>query len=222
MVIRIGGSVVASPPNPEIIGKYAHLLRELKKKDHELVVVVGGGSLARDFIKVAKAMSLSESNQDKIAINVSRLFAQLFAMKLGDVGLETVPTTVDEAAEGLKTRKIVAMGGIMPGMTTDAVAAMVAERIRAELLVKATDQEGIYTEDPKKHPAAEKISVLSFDNLVQLFEQNRHKAGIHQILDPEAVRILQKERTKTIVVNGFEPKNIMLAIRGERVGTAIE
>jgi uridylate kinase len=222
VVIRIGGSVVASPPNPEIICKYADLLRELKKKDHELVVVVGGGSLARDFIKVAKAMSLSESDQDKIAINVSRLFAQLFAMKLGDVGLETVPATVDEAAEGLKTKKIVAMGGIMPGMTTDAVAAMVAERIRAELLVKATDQDGIYTKDPKKHADAEKISVLSFDDLVQLFEQNRHKAGIHQILDPEAVRILQKERTKTIVVNGFKPKNIMLAIRGERVGTAIE
>ncbi len=222
MVIRIGGSVVASPPNPEIIGKYADLLRELKNEGHELVVVVGGGSLARDFIKVAKIMGLSESDQDKIAINVSRLFAQLLAMKLGDIGLETVPTTVDEAAEGLKTRKIVAMGGIRPGMTTDAVAAMVAERIRAELLVKATDQEGIYTKDPKKHPDAEKINVLSFDDLVQLFEQNKHKAGIHQILDPEAVRILQKKRTKTIVMNGFKPKNVMLAVRGEKIGTAIE
>jgi uridylate kinase len=64
--------------------------------------------------------------------------------------------------------------------------------------------------------------VLSFDDLVQLFEQNKHKAGIHQILDPEAVRILQKERTKTIVVNGFKPENVMLAVRGEKVGTAIE
>jgi uridylate kinase len=222
VVIRIGGSVVASPPNPEIIGKYADLLRELRNEGHELVVVVGGGSLARNFIKVAKIMGLSESDQDKVAINVSRLFAQLLAMKLGDVGLETVPTTVDEAAEGLTIRKIVVMGGIRPGMTTDAVAAMVAERVRAELLVKATDQEGIYTEDPKKHPDAEKISVLSFDDLVQLFQQNKHKAGIHQILDSEAVRILQKERTKTIVVNGFKPKNIMLAVRGERVGTTIE
>lgn len=222
VVIRIGGSVVASPPNPEIMSKYADLLRELKKKGHELVVVVGGGSLARDFIKVAKVMGLNESDQDKVAINVSRLFAQLLAIKLGDLGLETIPTTVDEAAEGLKTKKIVTMGGIKPGMTTDAVAAMVAERIEAELLVKATDQEGIYTKDPKKHPDAEKIDVLSFDDLVQLFEQNKHKAGIHQVLDPEAVRILQKERTKTIVVNGFKPENVMLAVRGEKVGTTIE
>jgi len=219
VIIRIGGSVVASPPNPKIISKYADLLRELKNKGHELVVVVGGGSLARDFIKVAKAMGLSESDQDEVAINVSRLFAQLLAMRLGDLGLGRIPTSVDEAAEGLETGKIVVMGGIRPGMTTDAVAAMVAERIGAELLVKATDQEGIYTKDPRKHPDAEKIDVLSFDDLVQLFEQNKHKAGIHQVLDPEAVRILQKERTKTVVVNGFKPENVMLAVRGERVGT---
>jgi len=222
VVIRIGGSVVASPPNPEIISRYADLLRELKKKGHELVVVVGGGSLARDFIKIARAIGLSESDQDKIAINVSRLFAQLLAMKLGDLGLERIPTSVDEAAERLETDKIVAMGGIKPGMTTDAVAAMVAERIRAELLVKATDQDGIYTKDPKKHPDAKKIDKLSFDDLFQLFEQNKHKAGIHQILDPEAVRILQKERTKTVVVNGFKPENILLAVKEEKIGTTIE
>jgi uridylate kinase len=221
VVIRIGGSVVASPPNPKILGKYADLLRELKNKGHRLVVVVGGGSLARDFIKVAKAMGLSESDQDKVAMNVSRLFAQLLAMRLGDLGLGRIPTSVDEAAEGLETGKIVVMSGIRPGMTTDAVAAMVAERIGAELLVKATDQEGIYTKDPRKHPDAEKIDVLSFDDLVQLFEQNKHKAGIHQVLDPEAVRILQKERTKTVVVNGFKPENVMLAVRGERIGTII-
>jgi uridylate kinase len=221
VVIRIGGSVVASPPNPKIVGKYADLLRELKNKGHELVVVVGGGSLARDFIKVAKTMGLSESDQDKVAINVSRLFAQLLAMRLGDLGLGRIPITVDEAAEGLETGKIVVMGGIRPGMTTDAVAAMVAERIGAELLVKATDQEGIYTKDPRKYPDAEKIDVLSFDDLVQLFELNKHEAGIHQVLDPEAVRILQKERMKTVVVNGFKPENVMLAVRGERVGTII-
>lgn len=213
--------MVASPPNPKILGKYADLLRELKNKGHELVIVVGGGSLARDFIKVAKVMGLSESDQDDVAINVSRLFAQLLAMRLGDLGLGRIPTSVDEVAEGLETGKIVVMGGIRPGMTTDAVAAMVAERIGAELLVKATDQEGIYTKDPRKHPDAEKIDVLSFDDLVQFFEQNKHKAGIHQVLDPEAVRILQKERTKTVVVNGFKPENVMLAVRGERVGTII-
>lgn len=223
VVIRIGGSVVASPPNPTIINKYASLLENLKKMDHELVVVVGGGSLARDFIKIARDMGLSEYDQDEVAISVSRLLAQLLAMRLGDLGLESVPTSVDEAVNGLKTGKIVVMGGVRPGMTTDAVAAMVAEKVGAELLVKATDQDGIYTRDPKKYPlASKKIDRLSFDDLFQLFEANKHRAGIHQVLDPEAVRILQKRRTKTVVVNGFKPENVLLVVKDETVGTVIE
>jgi len=222
VVVRIGGSVVASPPNPEIMSKYANLLTELKEEGHELVVVVGGGSLAREFIKIAKDMGLREFDQDEVAIMVSRIFAQLLAMRLGDHGLRSVPTSVDEAVQGLKSGKIVVMGGIKPGMTTDAVAAMVAERIGADLLVKATDQNGIYARDPRRYPDAEKIDKLSFDDLFQLFEENRHRAGIHQVLDPEAVRILQKGRTKTVVVNGFKPENILLAVRGEKVGTTIK
>jgi len=222
VVIRIGGSVVASPPNPTLVSKYARLLGDLKKKGYELVVVVGGGSLAREFIRIARDMGLSESYQDKVAISVSRLLAQLLAMRLGDLGLEGIPTSIDEAVEGLKTGKIVVMGGVRPGMTTDAVAAMVAEKVGAGLLVKATDQDGIYTRDPKKYPlAAKKIERLSFDDLFQLFEANKHRAGIHQVLDPEAVRILQKGRTKTVVVNGFKPENVLLAVEGRAVGTVV-
>ncbi len=222
VVVRIGGSIVASPPNPEIMSEYAGMLRELKEQGHELVVVVGGGSLARDFIRIAEDMGLSEFNQDEVAIGVSRLFAQLLAMRLGDLGLGSVPTSVDEAVRGLKTRKIVVMGGVRPGMTTDAVAAAVAERVGAKLLVKATDQNGIYTKDPRRYPEAKKIDKLSFDDLFQFFEENKHKAGIHQVLDPEAVRILQKGKTKTVVVNGFKPENILSAVRGKKVGTLIK
>ena len=222
VVVRIGGSVVASPPDPKIMSKYASLLRKLKEQGHQMIVVVGGGSMARNFITIAREMGLSEFDQDEVAIRVSRLFAQLLTMRLGNLGLENVPASVDEAVQGSKTGKIVVMGGVRPGMTTDAVAAMVAEGVRAELLVKATDQNGIYTKDPRKYPDAEKIDTLSFDDLFQLFEENKHRAGIHQVLDPEAVRILQRERTKTVVVNGFKPENILSAVRGEKVGTLIK
>jgi len=222
MVVRIGGSIVASPPNPEMMSKYATLLRELREQGHKLVVVVGGGTVARDFIRVARDMGLNESDQDEVAIKISRILAQLLARGLGDPRLGTIPTSIDEAVQELKSRKIVVMGGLKPGMTTDAVAAMMAERVGAELLVKATDQNGIYSKDPRKYPDTEKIDMLSFDDLFQLFEENRHKAGIHQILDPEAVRILQKRKTKTVVVNGFRPENILLAAKGEKVGTIIK
>ena len=142
-------------------------------------------------------------------------------MRLGDLGCGTVPVSIDEAADCFKRDKIVVMGGLKPGMTTDAAAAMIAERLKACLLIKATDQEGVYTKDPKKFPEATKINEISFKDLFALLEEDKHKAGIQQILDPVAVRILQKSRIKTVVVNGFEPKNILLAMKGKKIGTII-
>jgi len=222
IVIRIGGSVVASPPNPVLIGKYADLLKDLKKQGHQIVAVVGGGALARDFIKVAGELGLDEANRDCTAIHVSRLFAQLFVMRLGEAGCGTVPISLDEAGACLKRGKIVVMGGLKSGMTTDTVAAMIGEKIDADLLVKASNVDGIYTKDPKKYPDAKKIDELKFNDLTRLFEENRHKAGIHQILDPEAVKILRKGEMKMVIVNGFKPENVLLAVKGEKVGTIIK
>ena len=221
VVVRIGGSVVASPVNTELMSKYADLLRALKKEGHEVALVVGGGSLAREFIEIAKNLGLDEQAQDEIAISVSRLFAQLFLKKLGDVSGRKVALTLDDAAECLSEGKIVVMGGLKPGITTDAVAALVAERVKADLLVKGTDQDGVYDKDPRKHADAVKLDRLSFDDLPRIFEENKHKAGMHQIIDPEAVKVLKRERVKLIVVNGFKPENILAAVNGEKVGTVV-
>ncbi len=221
VVVRIGGSVVASPVNTELMSKYVSLLQALKKQGHEVAVVVGGGSLAREFIAVAKNLGLDEQAQDEIAISVSRLFAQLFLKKLGDISGRKVALTLDDAAECLSEGKIVVMGGLKPGITTDAVAALVAERINAKLLVKGTDQDGVYDKDPRKHADAVRLDRLSFDDLPRIFEESKHKAGMHQIIDPVAVKILKRERIKLIVVNGFKPENVLAAVNGENVGTLI-
>ena len=222
VVFRIGGSVIASPPDPVLIDKYVDLLRVLKGGGHELVAVVGGGSMARDLIELARKIGLNESDQDDLAISVSRVFAQLLSRKLGELGSGVVPRSITQVDQLLGKEKIVVMGGLRPGMTTDAVAAMVAETIGADILIKATDQEGIYTKDPDKHPDAQKIAELSFDDLLGLFEEDKHRAGIHQILDPEAVRVLQRSKTRTVVVNGFKPENVLSAVKGEMVGTLIK
>jgi uridylate kinase len=222
LVLRIGGSVVASPFNPALLSSYADLLVRLKREGHIVAAVVGGGSLAREMIRVAKEMKLKEPEQDKVAISVSRLVAQLLLLKLGKTGAGKVPTSIEEAVDLIKSGKVVVMGGLRPGMTTDAVAAMLAEQLDADLLVKATDQEGIYTKDPKKYADARKLNVLSFEELVRFFEKETHEAGIHQVLDPEALRILRRRKTRTVVLNGFDPNNVLLAVQNEKVGTLIE
>ncbi len=221
IVLRIGGSVVASPVNTNLMNEYTEMVQTLKGQGHEIAVVIGGGTLARKFIDIAKKLGLEEQAQDEVAISVSRLFAQLFLKTLNETGCKTVALTLSEAAECLNREKIIVMGGLKPGITTDTVAALVAERIKADLLVKGTDQEGIYSKDPRKHADATKLDQLSFDDLSKVFSENKHKAGIHQIIDPEAVKIMIRGHLKLVVVNGFKPENVLAAVAGKKVGTLI-
>jgi uridylate kinase len=222
IILRVGGSVVASPINPSLIVDYVHVLKKLRNQGHELVVVVGGGKLAREMIQVATDIGLDETSQDEIAISVSRIFAQLFLSKLGRIGCRTIPLTVEGAKKCLGKGAVVVMGGLKPGMTTDSVAALVAREVKADLLIKATNQDGVYDKDPKNHPDAVKLDHLNYEDMSTVFSEYRHKAGIHQIIDPEAVKVLRRCRFKVIVVNGFEPENVLGAVKGENVGTVIE
>jgi uridylate kinase len=98
----------------------------------------------------------------------------------------------------------------------------VAERVKANLLVKGTDQDGVYDKDPRKHRDAIKLDHLFFDDLSKVLELCTHEAGMHQVLDPVAIGLLKRARMKLVVVNGFKPENILLAVKGERVGTIVE
>ncbi|MGD6934430.1 MAG: UMP kinase [Candidatus Bathyarchaeia archaeon] len=221
LVVRIGGSVVASPVNTDLMGKYADLIRQIKLQGHEVAVILGGGTLAREFIGIAKNLNLEPAAQDRIAISVSRLYAQLFMEKLGEFGWGKVATTLDEAAECFSQGKIVVMGGLKPGHTTDTVGALVAERLNADLLVKGTDQEGVYTKDPRKFSDAVKLDKMTFDDLSRVLENSEHKVGIHQVIDPMAIEVLKRSHMKVIVFNGFKPENLLLAAEGKNVGTLI-
>jgi len=221
IVVRIGGSVVASPVNSELICKYSDIIKSIRGQGYDIAVVLGGGALAREFIGIAKNLGLDMTAQDEIAISCSRLFAQVFLKRLGDAACDKVSTTLEEAVECLDRGKIVVMGGLKPGITTDTVATLLAERIDAGLLVKGTDQNGVYDKDPRKHTNAVKLDRLSLEELAAVFEHSEHEAGIHQIIDPEAIKVLKRKRVKIIIVNGYKPENILLAIKGENVGTII-
>ncbi len=178
--------------------------------------------MAREFIQIAKNLGLEMQAQDEVAISVSRLFAQLFLKKLGDLACGKVAVSLEEAAACLDTGKIMVMGGLKPGITTDAVAAMVAEHVKADLLLKGTDQDGIYDKDPRKFADAVKLDHMQFEDLQGVLSETVHKAGIHQIIDPEAAKILKRKHVKLMVVNGFKPENVLAAVNGEKVGTVVD
>jgi uridylate kinase len=223
VVLRIGGSVIASPINTKLIDQYSTLLRKLVKNGHRIMVVVGGGTLAREFIREGDKLGLDRKQKDWIAIHVSRLHALLLSSKLTKNARadQKIPTSLENAIRILEKDKVVIMGGLAPGMTTDSVAAKFAVKTNSQLLVKATDQNGIYNKDPRKYKNAKKLDKVTYRDLTHLLEQDSHEAGIHQILDPVALNILRDTKIKTMVVNGYDPENIRKAIEGEDVGTTI-
>jgi uridylate kinase len=217
-VLRIGGSVLGSPPSAKLVDAYAAVVSDLNREGHSLGVVVGGGSSSRDYIRAAEAMGLSPYQQDTIAIHVSRLNARLVAMKLG--GVSSVPTSIDGMLQRLARNRVAVMGGLRPGITTDTVAAIVAQRWRADLIVKASDRDGIYTADPRTNRKAKRLDRLTYEKMKQILG-GEHRPGIHAIVDPVAVNQLFESRIRLVVLNGAEPRGVAKAVRGEKVGTLV-
>ncbi|MBI3860093.1 MAG: UMP kinase [Thaumarchaeota archaeon] len=216
--LRIGGSVLGSPPDAKVVDGYADAVAQLNSEGHSVAVIVGGGDVARKYIGSARDMGLSSYQQDTIAIHASRLNARLVAMKLG--GVSSVPTSIDGMLLRLARNRVAVMGGLRPGITTDTVAAIVAQRWHADMLVKCSDQNGIYTEDPRKNKRAKKLDKVSYEKMKEILG-GTHRPGIHSIIDPVAVDQLLTARVKLVVINGFEPKGVLKAVHGERIGTVV-
>ena len=114
------------------------------------------------------------------------------------------------------------MGGNYPGHTTDAVAAMLAERVGAERLVIATNVDGVYTDDPRKDPDAVKLDRVTADELVKITMRGEAGAGSNSVVDPLASKIIKRSRMPTFVVDGRDLEALESAIRGEgKKGTVI-
>lgn len=218
IVLRIAGSILGSPPNARLIKGYAQVVSKLISEGNSLAIVVGGGPLARSYIKVAKALGLSVYEQDMIGLKSARLNAKLVAMKLGIN--KQVPYSIQEMLKRLKQDKVDVMGGLKPGLTTDAVSVLIAERWKADLIVKGTNQKGIYTADPKKDKSAKKLGKITHARMEQILGR-RHKPGIHSIVDSVAVKRLSKSKIKLIVLNGSNPNNVLAAVHGKKIGTLI-
>jgi uridylate kinase len=218
IVLRIGGSVLGSPPQAKLLKGYAEVIAEARKLGNSIGVVVGGGPVSRAFIATAKELGLPREAQDMIAIDASRLNARLVAMKLG---VPRVSTTIQGMTIELEKNGTGVMGGLRPGITTDTVAAILGDAWHSDLLVKASDQDGVYTADPRTDKEAKLLHNLSYRELVRILGGGRHRPGIHSIVDPVAAKFIAKHKLTLVVTNGFLTSNVRKALLGERVGTLV-
>ncbi len=219
-VVKLGGFAFPDGSSKPLVKEYVHLLKELVGEYH-LVIVTGGGQVARTYIKAAREMDVPESLCDQIGILVSRLNARLLVDGLGEYAFPEIPVDIGELKHYFASGKIVAMGGLTPGHSTNAVAAIAAETVGAELFVNATDVEGVYTSDPSKDHMAKKLDEVRVGELGQILSKMEISAGDYELMDPLALRIIGRSKIPTTILDGRTPSNIIKALRNEKVGTRV-
>ena len=186
-----------------------------------MVVVTGGGSIARKYIATARELGASEAVCDQIGIHVSRLNAQLLATALEESAFPEIPETFEDLTRSAGSGLVVVMGGLQPGQSTNAVAALAAEVMHADLLVNATNVDGVYTADPRKDSHAKKLDEVTPEDLMRILSSEGIRAGEYALMDPVAIRIIQRSRISATVIDGRDPSNVDKALRGKRIGTRI-
>jgi uridylate kinase len=219
-VLKLGGFAFPGEPGKLLVEEYVKLLKELADEYH-LVVVTGGGVVARTYIKAARAMRVPESLCDQIGILVSRLNARLLVDGLGEYAFPKIPVNIGDLKHYFASGKIVAMGGLTPGHSTNAVAAIAAETVGAELFVNATDVEGVFTSDPSKDKKAKKLDEVSVSKLTEILSRTDMTAGAYDLMDPLALRIIARSKIPTIILDGRETANLTRALKNEPVGTRV-
>lgn len=224
IVFKIGGSIICPDGVPDIayVRKLSKFLINLKRKN-KIIVVVGGGKMAKDYIRSARALKPTENLLDIMGILGARMNAMVVIASLGKHAFGKVVRNREDLDHGISTGKIVVLGGTTPGQTTNAVAAAAAQFSRSDMLVIGTNVKGIYDRDPNKFKNAKMLKKITPKDLHKMVNVKKHLAGPLTVMDPVAARLLERSKIKTILLDGRNIPNMKKAIeRKNFVGTLIE
>ena len=211
--------------DPKILNSLAKQIKEVCSMKVQVTVVVGGGNIFRG-LATSKATGMERATADYMGMLATAINGLALQHALESVG---VPTRVQTAIEIAKVaepyirrrairhlekgRVVVFVGGIgSPFFTTDTTAALRAMEIGADVVLKATNVDGVYTSDPSKDKRAKKIRSLSFMDML--------KRGL-KVMDATAVSLCMDGHVPIIVFNLHQIGNIARAVRGETVGTKV-
>jgi uridylate kinase len=220
VVIKLSGRVFSDDAAANELRKYAILLSEITKKVQP-VVVAGGGKIARHFISIARSLGSDESSLDILGIEVSRLNARLLTLALGDQAYPAVPEDLEQVSKAVtESSKIVVTGGLHPGQSTNATAALIAEKIKASKFFNATDVNGIYDSDPNKNKGAKLFKKITVKECIDLLGSEDSAAGAYDLMDIVALKVIQRSKIPTMVLKS-DPAVIKNAIFTNALGTRI-
>jgi uridylate kinase len=187
----------------------------------QLVVISGGGKIARHYIDLARALGSDEANLDIMGIDISRLNARLLLTALREKAYPKIPKDLGEVVLAAESGKIVITGGLHPGQSTNATSALIAEIVRASKFLNATDVDGIYDSDPNITSNAKLLKKITVQQCMRLLENESSMAGTYDLMDIVALKVIERSKIPTRILKA-DVANIRHAIEPENeVGTEI-
>jgi uridylate kinase (EC 2.7.4.-) len=229
VLLKLSGEAFAGDQgygiDPNFLEYITAEIKSLVDEGVQLAVVIGGGNIFRGITGLEIGIDRATGDYMGMLATVINALALQSALEK----LREIPTRVLSAIEMRQVAEpyirrrairhlekgrvvIFAAGTGNPFFSTDTAGALRAAEISAQLFIKATKVDGIYTEDPIKNPQAEFIDEISYLETI-----NR---GI-RVMDHTALTLCMENKIPILVLNINKPGNLLRAVRGERVGSLV-
>jgi uridylate kinase len=210
--------------DPEVATRIALDIREIQSLGVQTAVVIGGGNIFRGLAASAKGMDRSTGDHMGMLATVMNALALQDALEHTGVptrvltGIEmpkvAEPFIRRRAVRHLEKGRVVvfAAGTGNPYFTTDTAAALRAMEMKAEVILKGTKVDGIYSADPVKHPEATRYDRISY---IQVLQERL------QVMDATAISLCMDNKLPIVIFNLKTPGNIRRVVMGEAVGSTV-
>jgi uridylate kinase len=229
IVLKLSGEALREPGSkdaisPQIVNRLALEIKEVRALGVQVAVVVGGGNIWRGL--AASHRGMNRTTADYMGMLATVINGMALMSGLEDIGLTTrVQTAIEmnNVAEPFILRRalhhlekgyvvIFVAGTGNPFFSTDTTAALRANEIGADAILKATKVDGIYDADPQKNPDAKKFEHITFSDALQ---------RRLQVMDSTAFSLCLDNKMPIVVFNIGDSGNIKRAVLGEPVGTLV-
>ena len=210
--------------DPVVATRIARDIGEIQQLGVQTAVVIGGGNIFRGLAASAKGMDRATADYMGMLATVINGLALQDALEQNGV-MTRVVTAIEmravaepfirrRAVRHLEKGRVVvfAAGTGNPYFTTDTAAALRAMEIKADVILKGTKVDGIYTADPMIHPEATKYDEISY---LKVLEQRL------KVMDATAISLCMDNKLPIVVFNLRKPGNLRRVIMGESVGTTV-
>jgi len=228
VIIKIGGESLSNPSgigiDPQRAEEVARRIAAIHAQEIEIGIVIGAGNLWRGIAGLAHGMDRARADQIGMLATVMNSLALADALEREGV-VTRVQTAIEmraiaepyirlRATRHLEKGRVVIFGAGTgnPYFTTDTAAALRAAETGADLLIKATKVDGVYSDDPIKNPAARRFERLTYLEALNL--QSR-------VMDSTAITLCMENQLPIVVLNLWDPGSLERVVRGESAGTLI-